>query len=97
MTPVNPRPGMYVAPDGWRGASGELIRSDWSEAQFRIISGTPATSPTDSGMIEPAINLTLTGRSVQFAPHNRAPRVRVRIEWIGDGEPSEYSHGWLYL
>ena len=87
--------GDYLEPDGWPPCSGENIRkadgfsdSSFPGCQFRL--------PSVGG--ELAINLTRTGKDhyIRNAYGRNQYRNRVKIEWVGDGEPSTFSHGWIY-
>ena len=42
-----------------------------------------------------AINIKITGRTVQW--RSDGPAVRIKIEWVGDCEPSTFQGGWLRL
>lgn len=80
--------GGIVKPDGWRLAQ-KLTDSDWDAARFRIPTGQTV------GILSLAANVTITGRN----PQRREGEwwVRVQIEFVGDGEPSTRSGGWLLL
>ena len=39
------------------------------------------------------MNVKVTGRTFQTFHGVRA--VRVEVEFVGDGEPSEFVHGWM--
>lgn len=83
-----PRIGRYVRPDGW--SYGNCLEpSDWEEAQYRL--------PTNSGgpVTSLAVNVMVTGRTVQR--DNASPAVRVRIEFVGDGELSSFVSGWMHV
>lgn len=98
MLEVTPRIGSYVQPDAWKHGE-KLVASDWDQAQFRIPTGIRAGGAftmTPSGYVEIAINVEVTGRTWQRAPYTGTLRVRCRIEFVGDGEPSSFSGGWLY-
>ena len=95
MTKVEFEVGDYLEPDGWGKAYGEHITqaetfsdSSFPGCQFRIrsIGG------------DLAINLTRTGKDqyVRHAYGRNQYRNRVKIEFVGDGEPSTVSHGWIY-
>ena len=45
-----------------------------------------------------AINIKVTGKPhfLQYFNDKARYRSRVKIEWVGDGEPSDFSGGWLY-
>ena len=81
--------GSCIRPDGWN-FGGRLISSDWDKAQFRLprpaaFSGDPIQSL--------GVNIVVTGRTVQR--RECGFWVRVRIEFVGDGEPSEFTGGWM--
>lgn len=43
-----------------------------------------------------AVNIHVTGRTVQFNKNgNYGGWVRVKVEWVGDCEPSTFTGGWL--
>ena len=90
-TEITIRAGQYLAPDGWRG-DGERIKdcTDWDRAEFRLPSANYFN-------IESAINLEVSGRQVRWINNVRDQAVRVKIEWLRDEEPSDFSYGWLYL
>lgn len=85
--------GDYLVPDGWRGLGGLLqqgdapVDSSYHGSQFRIETGNYTTPSCP-------VNLTITGRTMQYGRFS-APAVRVRIEWVHDGEPNDSSSGWL--
>jgi hypothetical protein len=78
--------GSYIKPEGWR-LGNLLTPSDWDGAEFRI------ESPNYPGVTR-AVNVTVTGRTFQGLPHSDARWVKVRIEFVGDGEPSTSAKGW---
>ena len=40
-----------------------------------------------------AVNIEVTGRTIQR--HQGSPAVRIRIEFVGDCEPSTFCRGWI--
>jgi len=85
-----PRVGDWLIPDQW-DTSSELKAGDdpldhhWAGCQFRVY----------GRMSTVGVNLRLTG-----APHIQRGdgwryKSRVKIEFVGDGEPSTFSGGWL--
>ena len=78
--------GMYLVPDGWRFGS-RLEASDWDKAKFYL--------PTNSGgpVKAIAVNVKITGRTLQRICGDLF--VRCQIEFVGDGEPSTFTGGWL--
>jgi len=80
-----------VKPDGW-GHGNQLKAGDapvglgYPGCQFRL----PSSNYTD---VSYAVNTTITGR-MHYGPGTM--RVRVKIEFVHDGEPSTFTRGWLY-
>ena len=91
--------GMWLRPDGWGNVGPVDLRpgdapvdDSYRGCAFRIKNSTDRTS---------AINLYPSGKAnprfEQWAPGPRKVfSLRVRIEWVGDGEPSDWSLGTLY-
>ncbi len=80
---VRPAAGRLVRPDGWSWAM-PLTVSEWEGADFRINSARYAD-------VSRAVNVKVTGRTV------RNGMVRVSLEWVGDGEPSEFTGGFMQV
>jgi hypothetical protein len=83
-----PRVGRYVEPDGW-GIGSCLKPSDWSAAEFYL--------PTHCGgpIRCIAVNVTPTGRTLRRRFDSLL--IRVRIEFVGDGEPSTFTGGLMVV
>jgi hypothetical protein len=65
----------------------ETLRAcEWEGAEFRY---PHAFQPNPAV----AVNVEITGRTFQLRGSVWA--VKVRLEWVGDGEPSRFSTGWL--
>ena len=85
--------GNYITPDEWK-SGGLLIESDgysdeeFPGCQFRLKSG----NYTD---VSYAVNVKVTGRKINYDMISK--RIRVEIEFVGDGEPSTKTHGWMFL
>ena len=95
-TRVAPEVGSFVKLD--EGRIGEkLLPGDdftcagWDGCDFRY--PNPVSIWRESRAI--ACNVHVTGRTIQYKDGGR--RVRVKIEWVGDCEPSTFSGGWMYL
>lgn len=88
---VFPTAGSYVVLDGRSVGECLLPCDDWDEADFRW--PNPIREWRESRAT--ACNVHITGRTFQFRCGARC--ARCRVEWIGDGEPSESSKGWLYV
>lgn len=85
---VNFGVGSYIKPENWAFGN-NLEASDWDAAAFFL--------PTNSGgpIKRLAVNITITGKTVQrFQGSNW---IRVKIESVGDGEPSTFFGGWLLI
>lgn len=83
---VRPQVGSVILPDNWR-ISHKLQPSAWDQAEFYLPTGYTA------GITKIAVNITVTGRTWQR--HSGDLWVRVRIEFVGDGEPSVFHKGWM--
>lgn len=87
-----PQIGDYVVPDGWR--FGEVLKPDsgYSDSEFP---GCAFRLPSTGG--ELAINIKVTGKD-HFITNSisKMYRTRIRIEFVGDGEPSTFTGGWLF-
>lgn len=83
--------GLRLWVDSWNSyAPAVLEDSDWNRADF--YTKTPNTGTTV------ALKLEVTGRTFQRPFGFDAPEcVRVRVEFVGDGEESRYAKGWLEL
>ena len=95
-----PQEGDYIKPDGWK--AGEIITADdgykdssFPGCQFRIPAGGYRKEINSQGIehyTKPfymlAINVTVTGRKPDRNGH-----YRVKIEFVGDGEPSTFTGG----
>lgn len=90
---ICPKVGDYLVPDTWPNGIGALltvghepIGAPWNYGGSPFcIQGQHSASP---------INVTITGRLVNYRKFGR-PAMRCRIEWLQDGEPSDFSHGWI--
>ena len=89
---ITPTVGMHVQPDDWMFGAllepGEpYVDTGFRGCQFRLPTNT--LGPIKSL----AVDVTVTGRTVQW--HNGGRQVRVRITFVGDCEPDKHTHGWL--
>lgn len=83
---VTLQPGKQLYVDGWDIFSRGLKPSEWEKAQFRLESRTGLWL---------AVNITLTGRTIQ--KKNGQSVVKCKIEFVGDGEPSTFNSGWVFI
>ncbi len=80
--------GSVIQPDAWKFGE-KLLPCEWEKAQFRVKTwNTEKLYP--AGL---AVNIEVTGRTWQR--RNSAYWCRIQIEFVGDGEPSTFSPGWL--
>lgn len=66
-----------------------LLPCDWDQAEFRW--PNPIEQWREIHAI--AIKVVITGRS--FVRHGGEYWAKVQIEWVGDGESSTFTSGWL--
>ena len=92
MEKVQPQVGHYLEPDEWR--IGSVLEPDngykdssFPGCQFRIRN-------EDHPHVTFAINLKITGKPRHYSTSNY--RSRCKIEFVRDGEPSQFAGGWLY-
>jgi hypothetical protein len=88
--------GSYVQLDNDRHGEKLLPGDDnvcegWGGCDFRY--PNPIQAWRESRAI--ACNVHVTGRTYQYRSGSRC--VRVKVEWVGDCEPSTYTSGWLYV
>lgn len=91
---IAPRPvvGSYVELDtDSRHYFGEHLMAcdDWDAAEFRI--------PVTSLRVPAAVNVTVTGRTIQRRGPGGGRWVRIRVTFVGDGEPNVNRGGWLFV
>jgi len=88
-------PGDRLEPDGWNGQFETLEKSDgfkdssFPGCQFRLPSG-------NYNSVKYAVNITIANKKPADTWWWKG-KVRVKIEWVGDGKPSTFSRGWLYF
>lgn len=95
MEKVKPKIGDHVQPDQWPIGQnllpGDEATETWPGCQFRL--------PSKDGDL--AVNIKVTGRKHflvgYFSEHGMLYRQRIKIEFVGDGEPSTFTGGWHYF
>jgi hypothetical protein len=87
---VNVTRGSVVQIDGGR-CEPLFACTDWDQAEFRW--PNPIHEWREKHAI--ACNIEITGRTFQYRRSNWC--VRVRIIWVGDGEPNTSCTGWLLI
>ena len=71
-------------------AGDDPVDESHSGSQFRF-------PLNNSGPIKSvAVNVTVTGRRHYWVGNGRS-RSRVKVEFVGDGEPSTFLGGWVYF
>lgn len=85
--------GNQIEPDEWHSFS-YLEESDgYSDSSF---AGCQYRLPSNCAMdYKIAVNIKVTGRKSHNIYNDRF-RTRVQIEFVGDGTPSTFTHGWMY-
>lgn len=83
---IIPQINSVIKPDNWQFAQ-RLQPSDWEMASFRL------PTSRNFGITSLATNVVVTGRTWQRREGDYW--VRVKIEFVGDGEPSTFSKGWM--
>ena len=80
--------GDFLKPDGW--VCGEILRAsgdNFSALRLPTINGGPIRSY--------AVGVKVTGRKIHYMPFGNS-WVRVKVIFIGDGEPNTFTGGRLY-
>ena len=89
--PITPEPGCLVLVDGWANGyiATRLLPCEVPEfAPFRL----PSVRYDD---VSYPVRLKVTGRTLQRRPYSDTSWVRVKIVFVGDGEPDTVGRGWL--
>jgi hypothetical protein len=87
---VAPHAAAKVEPDGWNGYAGTLyVCEDWDAAEWRLT--------TRHEGLDLAVNVEVTGRVVYHLNGNDWVKTRVRVTFVGDGEPDVEVRGWMYF
>ena len=85
--------GLTLEPDEWTTFSYIEKGDDFSDNSF---AGCQYRLPSNCAMdYKLAINIKITGRKSHLV-YKDYYRTRVQIEFVGDGEPSTFTGGWLY-
>ena len=96
--PYTPQPGDYLTPDDWK--FGESLRVDAFSFKDSSFPGCQFRLPAGCTGELLAVNLKVTGKDHYIGTYGMKPcpqyKCRVRIEFVGDGEPSTLTIGWLY-
>jgi hypothetical protein len=88
-----PKPGMIVQPDLWPSGGWRLLPGDKFDLEYF---GTDLRIETGKDLIPSLpVKIIITGRKAHWE-YNVGYRVRIKIEFCRDSEPSQFSGGWLY-
>ena len=81
-----------IQPDNWNIGT-KLLESDgYSDSGFP---GCQYRMPTNNGDYQLAVNVSISGRKSHPIDYGRY-KTRVKIEFVGDCEPSTFTRGWVY-
>ena len=88
---VSAKPGSVILLDGPPSYNYKALEdcTYWDKADFLWPVGF------DGPIKAVAVNIFVTGRTIQFKHGD--PVVRVKVEFVGDGEASRYVPGWILL
>ena len=87
----------YIQPDLWPSGGWMIKPSDDFDKKY--FGGDVLRVDCGHGDMYPnglAIKIKITGRTWQREYRGANYRIRIEIEFLGDGEPSDFSGGWLY-
>ena len=85
--------GCYVKPDGWNIGEKLIESNGYSDSDFP---GCQYRLPSTGGDL--AVNIAITGRKSTPVPYQvdgLGYRTRVRVEFVGDGTLSTFTHGYV--
>ena len=89
--------GLNVQPDGWAKFSWSDLQegNDYSDSSF---AGCEYRLPSQGSDAKYAVNISITGRKSHDVGSYGSPwfKTRIKIEFVGDGDPSEFDGGWIY-
>ena len=90
---TDPQVGDFLKPDGWQIGSqleqdNGFSDSSFPGCQFRLPSGQWPNYHL-------AVNVTVTGGKHAIDGMHTRTRSRCKIEFVGDGEPSTFTAGWI--
>jgi len=87
---VTPKAGRLILVDGWGSPVSRILQDcEIPEfAPFRL----PSLNHPD---VAYAVRVEVTGRTIQTRPWNDYGWVKIRIVFVGDGEPDTCTSGWM--
>lgn len=86
----------WIQPDSWGPGGWSLFEGDAFDKEYF----GPDTLRIETGQViipSLAVRVTVTGRKVTRYDSKGKAGYRCKIEFIGDGEPSTYTGGTVYL
>ena len=93
-TEFKAKPGMTIYPDLWPPSGTEIIDSDEYEKWY--FGYEMLRLKTYQEFIPSvAVKITITGRVIKYTSCDK--RLRCRIEFLKDGEPSDFTGGWIVI
>ena len=92
---VIPQVGMVLQADGWKSFCFYTLSegTNYSDSSF---AGCAFYYYSDTCDTWHAVNIKTTGKK-EYYEAGGYYRVRCQIEWVGDGQPSDFGKGWLYF
>jgi hypothetical protein len=89
---VESKVGSLILVDGWGSNISQALQPcEFPDfAQFRLPSGR-------YDKVAYAVNIEVTGRTTQSRPWNGRGWVRIKITFVGDGEPDSVVPGWMKI
>lgn len=89
-TEVKPEAGRGILVDGWNTRCPSYLE-DCEVPEFAPLR-LPSFNYND---VKYAVRIEITGRKGQLQPYDDRHWVRVKITFVGDGEPDTVSGGWM--
>jgi hypothetical protein len=87
-----PKVGDYIKPDGWKIGEKLLTDDGYKDSSFP---GCQFRLPAHDYRL--AVNIKVTGKAYWTRTYSGPSfKSRVRIEFVGDGEPSSFCGGYIY-
>ena len=83
--------GSYIRRDGVQFGAHLLPCDDWDKAEFRWPNPIPEWQQSHAI----AVNVEVTGRTIRY--YSGEAWVRVKLTWVGDGEPDTTTGGFMLL
>jgi len=85
----------FLVPDGWQIGNTLRPSDGYSDISFPGCQYRLPTSNDYGNRYMLAVNVSISGRKSHMVDFNRY-KTRVKIEFVGDGEPSTFHRGFVY-